>query len=106
MQNVLDAALGWSCLNHHFDVAAFLLEHGADIDTRWSTHEPASILHEAAVRGDMEAAAFLIDRGIDLSIRDHRYHATAEGWARHAARDERMTTFLAEAAARRAIREP
>jgi hypothetical protein len=29
----------------HFDVADFLLEHGADINTRWASHEPASILH-------------------------------------------------------------
>jgi hypothetical protein len=45
-QHVLDAALAWSVINRHFEVADFLLEHGADINTRWGSHEPASILHE------------------------------------------------------------
>ena len=44
-QQVLDTALAWSVINRHFDVADFLLEHGADINTNWNSHEPASILH-------------------------------------------------------------
>src|SRR5262245_57219373 len=43
-QRVLDTAFAWSVINHHFDVADFLLEHGADINTTWNSHEPASIL--------------------------------------------------------------
>ena len=45
LQQVLDTALAFSVINRHFDVADFLLEHGADINTRWNSHEPASILH-------------------------------------------------------------
>ena len=45
MQQVLDTALAWAVINRHFDVADFLLEHGADINTNWNSHEPASILH-------------------------------------------------------------
>ena len=45
VQQVLDTALAWSVINRHFDVADFLLEHGADINTNWNSHEPASILH-------------------------------------------------------------
>ena len=44
---------------------------------------------------------FLIDRGIDLTIRDHRWDATAAGWARHALRDEKMAQWLEEAEQRR-----
>jgi hypothetical protein len=55
VQQVLDVALAWACMNRHFEVASFLLEHGADIDTRWATHEPASILHESALSGNYEA---------------------------------------------------
>src|SRR5688572_390436 len=44
-QQVLDVALAFSVINRHFDVADFLLAHGADINTRWNSHEPASILH-------------------------------------------------------------
>jgi hypothetical protein len=101
-QMVLDVALAWAVLNRHFDVASFLLERGADIDTNWSTHEPASILHEAAINGNEDAARFLIDHGVDLTMKDHRYDSTAEGWARYAAHDERMANLLAAAAATRA----
>ena len=32
-------------INCHFDVADFLLAHGANVSTNWNSHEPASILH-------------------------------------------------------------
>jgi hypothetical protein len=44
---------------------------------------------------------FLIDHGADLTIKDYRYHSTAEGWARYGAHNERMADLLAGAAARR-----
>ena len=100
-QHVLDVSLAWAVLNRHFEIASFLLERGADINTNWSTHEPASILHECAIQGNEDAVRFLIDHGADLTIKDYRYHATAEGWARHAARNERMAELLAAAAASR-----
>jgi hypothetical protein len=96
-QHVLDVALAWACMNGHFEIASFLLERGANINTDWSTHEPASILHECAVRGMYEAAQFLIDHGIDMTTCDYRWNATAEGWAYHAAKDKNMAEFLARA---------
>lgn len=96
-QQVLDTALAWSVINRHFDVADFLLEHGADINTTWSSHEPASILHELVFHGNYDAMRFLIDRGIDMTIRDYRWNATAQGWARHAAKDEKMAQWLEKA---------
>jgi hypothetical protein len=102
-QHVLDVALAWACMNRHFEIASFLLERGANINTDWSTHEPASILHECAIRGNYEAAQFLIDHGIDMTTHDYRWNATAEGWAYHAAKDKNMAEFLARAeSARRA----
>ena len=100
-QQVLDVALAWAVVNRHFEVASFLLERGADINTNWSTHEPASILHECAIHGNEDAVRFLIDHGADLTIKDYRYQSTAEGWARHAAHNERMADLLAAAAASR-----
>ena len=98
-QQVLDVALAWAVLNRHFEIASFLLERGANIDTNWATHEPASILHEAAIQGNEAAVRFLIDHGADLTIKDYRYQSTAEGWARYASHDERMADLLAAAAA-------
>ena len=81
MQQVLDTALAWAVLNNHFEIADFLLAHGADINTNWCSHEPASILHELVWHKNYEAMQFLIDRGIDMTIRDYRWGGTAEGWA-------------------------
>ena len=96
-QHILDVAFAWACVNRQFEIADFLLEHGANINTDWSTHEPASILHECAVHANYEAAQFLIERGIDMTIRDYRWNATAEGWANYAATDKKMAEFLARA---------
>ena len=96
-QHILDVALAWACMNRQLEIADFLLGHGANINTDWSTHEPASILHECAVHANYDAAQFLIDRGIDMTIHDYRWNATAEGWARYAANDANMADFLARA---------
>jgi hypothetical protein len=98
-QQVLDIALAWAVLNRHFEIATFLLERGANINTDWATHEPASILHEAAVQGNEDAVRFLIDHGADLTMTDYRYRSNAEGWARYGSHDERMADLLATAAA-------
>jgi hypothetical protein len=103
-QKVLDTALAWAVLNHHFEVADFLLAHGADINTRWGSHEPASILHELVFHADYEAMQFLIDRGIDMTIVDYRWGGTAQGWAYHAAKDEKMAQWLEDAEQRRSER--
>lgn len=104
-QRVLDTALAWAVLNGHFEIAAFLLAHGADINTNWCSHEPASILHELVWHKNYPAMQFLIDRGIDMTIRDYRWGATAEGWARVAANDQELGQFLQDAY-RRARIEP
>ena len=93
-QQILDTALAWSVVNRHFDVADFLLEHGADINTTWSSHEPASILHELVFHGNYDSMRFLIDRGIDMTIKDYRWNSTARGWAFHAAKDQKMALWL------------
>ena len=101
LQQVLDTALAWAVMNNHFEIADFLLGHGADINTNWCSHEPASILHELVWHKNYQAMQFLVDRGIDMTIVDYRWGATARGWARHAAHDEKMAQWLAEAQKRR-----
>jgi hypothetical protein len=101
-QQVLDVALAYSVINRHFDVADFLLEHGADINTNWNSHEPASILHHLVFLHDnYESMQFLIDRGIDLTLKDYRWNSTARGWALYALKDEKMAQWLEEAERRR-----
>jgi hypothetical protein len=101
VQQVLDTALAWAVMNNHFEIADFLLGYGADINTNWSSHEPASILHELVWHKNYEAMQFLIDRGIDMTIHDYRWDATAVGWAAVAAKDEKMAQWMRDAQQRR-----
>ncbi|SPF41077.1 hypothetical protein SBA4_2620012 [Candidatus Sulfopaludibacter sp. SbA4] len=101
MQQVLDTALAWAVINNHFEAVDFLLGRGADINTNWSSHEPASILHELVFHKNYEAMQFVIERGIDMTIVDYRWGGTAQGWAYHAAKDEKMAQWLGEAQQRR-----
>jgi hypothetical protein len=101
VQQVLDTALAFAVMNNHFEIAGFLLAHGADINTNWSSHEPASILHELVWHKNYRAMQFLIDRGIDMTIRDYRWRATAVGWAEVAAKDEKMAQWMRDAHQRR-----
>jgi ankyrin repeat protein len=96
-QHVLDTALAWAVINRHFDVADFLLAHGADINTNWNSHEPASILHTLVFYENYESMQFLIDRGIDMTIKDYRWDSNATGWARYGKSDEKMAQWLEEA---------
>lgn len=103
-QQVLDTALAFAVINRHFDVADFLLEHGADINTNWNSHEPASILHHLVFEENDESMRFLIDRGIDMTIKDYRWNSTAEGWALGGKKDEKMAQWLKEAERQRELK--
>ena len=94
VQEIVDRALAWAVQNGNYEIADYLLDHGADVNTRWSTHEPASILHECASAGRMEQVVYLIGKGIDVTIRDHRHYGTAEDWARYAGNKE-VAEYLA-----------
>ena len=82
-------------------IADFLLAHGADIDTNWNSHEPASILHALVFEDNYESMQYVIDRGIDMSIKDYRWDSDAIGWARYGKKDEKMAQWLEEADQRR-----
>lgn len=97
-QHVLDTALAWTVINRHFDVADFLLEHGANVNTNWNSHEPASILHHLVfLPNPYESMQYLIDRGIDMTIKDYRWDSNAAGWARYGKSDEQMAQWLEQA---------
>ena len=103
-QQALDTALAWSVINRQLDVADFLLAHGANINTNWSSHEPASILHDLVGQvgtgenpPNYESMQFLIDRGIDMTIEDYRWRSNVHGWALYAAKDEKLAEWLKDA---------
>ena len=87
-QDVLDSALALAVRNEFFAVADFMLGRGADINTRWGTHEPASILHECAYAGAIEQVRYLLSKGIDTTIVDKSYGSNAQGWAEFGGHDE------------------
>jgi hypothetical protein len=88
VQDVLDRALAWAVMNGEYAIADYLLEHGADLNTRWGTHEPSSILHECAFAGREEQVRYLLGKGIDTTLEDERYESDAEGWARFGGHDD------------------
>jgi len=105
VQHVLDTAFAFAVINRHYDVADFLLEHGANINTNWNSHEPASILHHLVfLPNSYEPMRYLIDRGIDMTIKDYRWDSTAQGWARYGNKDETMAQWLAEAERQQEVR--
>jgi hypothetical protein len=104
-QQMLDVAFAYAVINRHFDVADFLLQRGANINTNWNSHEPASILHHLVFEDNYESMQYLIDRGIDMTIRDYRWNSDARGWALYGKHDEKMAQWLEDAERRRLARE-
>ena len=47
---------------------------------------------------------FLIDRGIDMTIKDYRWNSNAAGWARYGYNDEKMAGWLEEAERQRELK--
>ena len=76
---LVSEAFSIAARNGHVDVAKFLLEKGADINSKGFFGAPG--LHWAAINGHKEMVEFLIGRGADLHLRDEQFHSTPLGWA-------------------------
>jgi ankyrin repeat protein len=70
------------------DVIALLLDVGVAADIRDARN--TSALHHAAGRNAVRAAAFLIDRGVEIDPRETNWGGTPMGWAAHGDRREMM----------------
>jgi len=80
--------LALACMNQHQEVADYLIEKGTDVNSEWSLHEPATILHHLAFFGKLDMVKFLIKRGADPTIKDFRYQSDALGWAEYNNQDK------------------
>jgi ankyrin repeat protein len=88
-------ALHWAVGRPDVDAAAWLLDHGADINRRagFGGTRGVTPLHVAcAWSGSPACARLLMERGADATIRDPEHDGTPFGWAAHhgntAIRDE------------------
>lgn len=95
-QEIVDEALVWASLNGHVEVAARLIERGADVSGKPYF---ATALHVCQWHGHMEVARLLLACGADLSVHDDLYAGTPVDWSFYFyARDE-MQRLILEAAA-------
>ncbi len=93
-QEVLDEALCYACFNDRLEAAQFLLDHGADPNSK---PHFATALHFATAKGNRELIDLLFDRGADATIEDDSYASDPAGWATWGG-DESLAEYLCERA--------
>jgi ankyrin repeat protein len=83
---------------NHVPAVRWLLDHGADPNTRWS-HWDAEVtpLHLAAWQGHAATVRLLLDAGADPAIHDSKHDGDAMDWARHGGRLEVVRMLEAHA---------
>jgi hypothetical protein len=77
-------ALHWAVARRRSEAAAWLLDHGADINRRAAFGGTRGVtpLHVAAAwEGSPDCARLLLARGADVTIRDAMQDGTPAGWA-------------------------
>ena len=77
-------ALHWAVARRRPEAAAWLLDHGADIDRRAAFGGTRGVtpLHVAAAwEGSPDCARLLLARGADRSVKDAQHDSTPAGWA-------------------------
>jgi len=78
--DILSHALYSAARNGHTKVVDYLLSQGAAIDAKGVFGGTG--LHWAAINGHSDTVDFLIQHGASRTIRDERFEATPEGWAK------------------------
>jgi hypothetical protein len=77
-------ALHWAVARRRPAAAAWLIDHGADIDRRagFGGTRGVTPLHVAAAwEGSPDCARLLLARGADRSVKDAEHDSTPAGWA-------------------------
>jgi uncharacterized protein len=97
-QGIIDNALVYACMHGHLDAAAFLLDHGAQLNTIPGGFDySGTALHYAAFNGHRAMVDFLLARGADVSIKDTKIGQTSASWADHARHPEIRDLLLQHA---------
>ncbi len=91
--DALSDALYSAARNGHATVVAWLLDRGANVDAKGFFG--ATGLHWAALNGHRSTLDLLLARGARLTIRDARFDATPEGWAREGGHPEIVAALRA-----------
>jgi uncharacterized protein len=83
-----------------YETAQLLLDHGMQVDD--TNGLGMATLHIVAKEGTIAAAAWLLERGADIHLRDREYESTPLAWAARAGRED-MATFLLSHGAKRML---
>ena len=83
----------WAAANGRVRAATWLLDHGADVNSRatfggMSHGQDVTALHLAAQDGDLKMGELLVAYGADATLKDAIYHSTPAGWATHSGATE------------------
>lgn len=84
--DVLSDAMYSAARNGYAAVVAYLLDRGAKIDAKGFFGGTG--LHWAAINGHRDTVELLLDRGASLTVRDARFDATPEDWAKEGSHTE------------------
>ena len=81
---IINNAFVYACMGNQIDVATFLLNKGAEINTIPHGFDYAGTgLHYAAMRGHTKMVDFLLEHGADPNIKDTKVGSTPAGWANY-----------------------
>ncbi len=86
-------ALIWAAVSNRKETAAWLLDHGANINQKATfgglTHgQGITALHMAAQSGHLPIVKLLVERGADRGIQEDLFHSTAESAAAYFGQNE------------------
>ncbi len=96
-QSILDNALVYAAMEGQLPAAAWLIDHGARINTTPpGFHYSGTALHWAAIRGHLVSVTYLLERGADPLAVDETLGKTPADWAAHGNQRE-IESLLREA---------
>jgi hypothetical protein len=77
----LDAVFMGAVDFRHYALVQWLLEQGANVNSRSTAQSRHTALHSAAWNADMAMVKMLVQAGADIAARDEQYDGDPAGWA-------------------------